>query len=75
MAWCLVKHNFIYLKIKELGQLSGTALGYWLDDPGFDSRQGLEFFSPPRSDLRWAHPTSYIRGIGDSFSAEKTAGA
>jgi hypothetical protein len=29
---------------EELGQLSGIALGYGLDDRGFESRQGLGIF-------------------------------
>jgi hypothetical protein len=30
--------------MKEPGQLTGTALGYGLDDRGFESRQGLGIF-------------------------------
>jgi hypothetical protein len=30
--------------MKEPGQLSGIALGYGLDDRGFESRQGLGIF-------------------------------
>jgi hypothetical protein len=43
---------------QEPGYLSGIALGYGLDDRGFESRQGLEFFSsPPHPNRLWGPPS------------------
>jgi hypothetical protein len=42
----LVEHfnQISYIEKREAGQLSGIALGYGLDDFGFESRQGLGIF-------------------------------
>jgi len=51
-------------------------LGYTLDDRGFESRQGWEFFSsPPRPEQLWDPPASYPMGTGGSFPGAKAAGA
>jgi hypothetical protein len=46
--WCLMKqqvyHFFLCLCLLEPGYFSGIALGYGLDDRGFESRQGLGLF-------------------------------
>jgi hypothetical protein len=43
--------------------LSGTALGYGLDDSGFESRQGLEnFLLTPFQDRLWVPPSLLFNG-------------
>jgi hypothetical protein len=60
----------------EPGQLSGIALGYELDDRGFESRQELGISSsPPRSDRLWALPTFYPMDTIGSFPERKAAGS
>jgi hypothetical protein len=48
MVWCLVKHrdNFTFYLYSwaKVTQLSGIALGYGLDDEGFDSQRELGIF-------------------------------
>jgi hypothetical protein len=36
--------NQTYINVQEPGWLNGIALGYELDDRGFESLQGLEIF-------------------------------
>jgi hypothetical protein len=47
---------------------SGIALGYGLDDQGFESRQGLGFFfPPPRPDRLWGPPSLLSNGYQGFF--------
>jgi hypothetical protein len=50
---------------------SGIALGYVLDDPGFESRRGLGIFcSPRRPDRLWVPPSLLSNGYQGFFSWE-----
>jgi hypothetical protein len=67
--------NTIY--VQEPGELSGIALGYGLNNRGFESRQGLGIFlfttasrpalGPIQSSIQWV--------AGGSFLGRKAAGA
>jgi hypothetical protein len=52
-------------------------MSYGLDDPGFESRQGLGIFlfSTASRPAIGAHPASYPMGTRDSFPGDKAAGA
>jgi hypothetical protein len=51
-----------------LAYLSGIALGYWLDDLGFESRKLLEFISsPPRPERLWGPPSLLSNGYQGLF--------
>jgi hypothetical protein len=61
---------------QEPGQLSGIALGYGLDNWGFESRQGLGIFlfTTAVQTGSGAHPVSYPVGTRGSFPGGKAAG-
>jgi hypothetical protein len=64
------------LSAKEPSWFSGIALGYGLDDRGFESRQGLGIFlftTASRPDE--ASPASYPMGNRGSFPVGKAGGA
>jgi hypothetical protein len=64
--------------MKEPGYLSGTALGYGLDDREFKSRLGRGILPSPQHHVQngsGAHPVSYPMGTRGSFSGGKTAEA
>jgi hypothetical protein len=59
----------------EPGQLSGIAIGYGLDERGFEHRQGLGIFlftSESRLDLRPTEPP--IQRVPGAFSVGKATG-
>jgi hypothetical protein len=60
----------------ELGYLCGIALGYGLDDRGFESRAGAVNFSllDRVRNVSGAHPASYRMGIRGFFLGNKSAG-
>jgi hypothetical protein len=63
----LFKFNYVSIH-EEPGQLSGTALGYGLDDRGFETRRGWEFFSsPPPSYRLWGPPSLLFNGYQGPF--------
>jgi hypothetical protein len=53
--------------------IRGTALGYRLNDRGFESRQGLGIFI--FTTASGTHPASYAMGTRSYFSGGKAAGA
>jgi hypothetical protein len=53
--------NYIY-SIKEPGYLSGIALGYGMDDRGFEYRQGLGIFLITTASKPALGPTSFPGG-------------
>jgi hypothetical protein len=60
----------------EPGWLSGIALGYGLDDLGFETRQRLGIFCwPSRPDRLWGPPNVLPLGTRVFFPGCKTAGA
>jgi hypothetical protein len=60
-----------------MGQLSGIALGYGLDDQGFEFRQGMGIFlfTTVSQTISGAHPASYPICIRISFPGGKAAGS
>jgi hypothetical protein len=60
----------------KLSTLSGGALGFGLDDQGFDSRRGLGIFFHHRVQTgSGAHPASYRMDTRGSLHAGEAAGA
>jgi hypothetical protein len=82
--WCLTKHYvtrriiFCLIKHHELGQLSGIALGYGLDDRGsrvrFPAGAGKFSLHHRVQNGSGAHLASYSRGTRGSFPGGKAAG-
>jgi hypothetical protein len=73
----LIILNMIYQCVlsKEPSYLSGTTLGYGLDDRGFESRKGLGIFFHHRVQTgSGTHPASYPMGTRGSFPGVKRPG-
>jgi hypothetical protein len=76
-------HNYVKLiiflltiKNRRWDKLSGITLGYGLDDPGFESRQGLNSFLRHSVQTGFGvYPASYPMGTRGSFPGGKAAGA